>query len=430
VLGALAIVAGFEAARLFWDVRTALCGALVAMLAFPMFYYARTGNVDVPLLSLLALQTAALARFVRLGPTRARAAWLGAFAGAAVATKEAAAGVALGMAAALLWTGLRAGGERSRRCWAAGVAAALGVYAVASGALLDARWWLRHLGELSGRLDDVATGAHATVTVFPLTLSGHLGLLRANAGFLADSLGGPGFALALAGLVYALVAERHRAGLAWPLAGYLAFLFVSLRVGELRYMLPAAFFLAWFAGRAVTRALETRSRLVGVVACAAFAAALATGALRGLALTWEMLHDSRYAAAAWLAERTGPGDTVEYFGASQTLPPLEAGVVSAPSTAYAGMYVAPRVDGAKVEEIRAGWAQRRPRFLIVVPDHTSAPGREHSFTLPPQLFDSLVAGREALRPVAEFRTPPLFPWLSRPALDYPTVNPPVRVFAP
>ncbi len=427
LLAALAIAAGFHAAALVWDERSALCGGLLAAVAFPMFYYARTGNVDVPVLAFIALSAAALARCVVLGATAQRAAWLGAFVGAALAIKESAAGVALGTGVALVVACAR---QRAQaRVLAASLAGALVVYALASGALLDTRWWLRHLAELAGKAEHLATGESPVARVFAMTPEGHWGLGRASFAYLSDALSAPGLALGLTGVAYALLAEPRRAWLAWPAFGYLAVVFLTLRSAQLRYMLPFAFFLALFAGRLVARALASRSPALRAAAGALFAAAIGLGLARGVALTWDMHHDSRYAAGAWLAERTQPGDRIEFFGASQTLPPIEPGVITAPATEFSGMFVVPRLDDAKANEIRAGWRERNPRFVLVIPDHTSTGALEHSLVLPPQLFASLVAGREEWRLVAEFHTAPLLPWLPLPALDYPTVNPPIRVFA-
>jgi hypothetical protein len=429
LLGALAIAAGFDAAALCWDARSAAYGALLAAVMFPMFYYARTGNVDVPMLFFVALLSAALVRAAVFGVTPARAAWAGAFAAAALATKESAAGAVLGVAIALLVLLRRSAPSVRLRALGAGAAAGLAVYGLASGALLDPHWWMRHIADMSGKAGHLATGDSPVARAFAMTLDGHWELARATVEYLAGAMSGPGLALGAAGLVFALTAERPRAWLAWAALGYLGFMFLALRSAQLRYVLPFAFFLAFFGGRLVARALAARAWPLRVAAASVFAVAIGLGMLRGAALTYEMQRDSRYAAGAWLADRTVPGDRIEFFGASQTLPPIEAGVVTAPATTFGGMYVRPRVDDGKVEEILQGLRERRPRFLLVIPDHTSTGGLEHSFVLPPQLFSALMAGELEWKLVADFRTPPLFPWLPRPMLDYPTVNPPIRIFA-
>ena len=50
-------------------------------------------------------------------------------------------------------------------------------------------------------------------------------------------------------------------------------------------------------------------------------------------------------------------------------------------------------------------------------------------TCPPPILDALRDGSLGYSQVAQFETPALFPWVLRPALDYPTVNPPIRIYA-
>ncbi len=92
------------------------------------------------------------------------------------------------------------------------------------------------------------------------------------------------------------------------------------------------------------------------------------------------------------------------------------------------MYVVARTDAERIEEILAGWDRRRPDYVVTIPDHTSPPGVPHSHTLPPALYQSLLSGGAGYRLVAQFQTARFLPWLPRPSLDYPTVNPPIRVF--
>jgi hypothetical protein len=104
VLFALAAVFGaYHAARLTWNERAGRFAAILVALMYPVAYYARTGNLDVPMLGLVAIGIAAYAAIARHGITRGSAVTLGVAAGLAVATKDS----AIGMFAAvpLAWRG-------------------------------------------------------------------------------------------------------------------------------------------------------------------------------------------------------------------------------------------------------------------------------------------------------------------------------------
>ena len=141
-----------------------------------------------------------------------------------------------------------------------------------------------------------------------------------------------------------------------------------------------------------------------------------------------MLRDSRYAASRWLASRTQPGERVETFGPIANLPPLKAGVVSAQSIQFYGLMKPPRLDAQAVQEIVAGWDQRKPKFILILPDYTSR-GAPFSASCPPRIYDGLTRGLYKYRLARVFHTASLLPWAARPPLDYPVVNPPIRIFA-
>ena len=94
LLFALAVVFGaYHVARLTWNERAGRFAAILVALMYPMSFYARTGNLDVPMLGLSALGLVAYAAIVRHGINRRRALALGLFVGLALATKEAALGL-------------------------------------------------------------------------------------------------------------------------------------------------------------------------------------------------------------------------------------------------------------------------------------------------------------------------------------------------
>jgi len=196
----------------------------------------------------------------------------------------------------------------------------------------------------------------------------------------------------------------------------------------MRYFIPLAWLLSFPAALLLSTALQGRQRMLRGAALLAGSGVIAFNLLRGAGLTYEMMHDSRYQAARWIAANTAPGDRIEYFGPSRKLPPLPAYVEAQAAADYSGIYTPARHDDAMVEEITRGWRERRPRYVLLMPDLTSPPGHDYNFTCPPQLCDGMLDGSRGFTQVATFRTPPLIPWLRLPALDYPTVNPPIRIF--
>ena len=184
VLLSLGVILGaYRAAQAYWDRRTAIWSALFVMTAYPMFYYARTGNVDVPMLCFLALGYAILALILAQGVTIRRIALLGFAVGLALATKESALGVVIGMAIAAL-AAPRADGlarydwrnARWWRTWGAGILAALVALGAGSGFFIEPSRYVAHLAFLTGRVE-AAPGSGGTIPLaFPLTMQGHLSI--------------------------------------------------------------------------------------------------------------------------------------------------------------------------------------------------------------------------------------------------------------
>ncbi|HSK17626.1 MAG TPA: glycosyltransferase family 39 protein [Longimicrobiales bacterium] len=435
LLAVAAVVATYDAARVAWGRRAGVAAALFAMTAAPMFYYARTGNVDVPMLCFLMLAYAAFARMVVSGYTVRRAVALGIFVGLSLATKEAALGAFLAMPVVVF--------ELSRRqrqlpvgsmaFWKPHLQALLASFlalGAGSGLFVEPGRYLAHLRYLGGRVNELAVSdaGSAAVRTFGYTFGEHIAYARALLIDLQSILNPGGLALAAAGVAIACWRRERAALLIVPIASYLGWIFLSLRAAQVRYMLPAAVMLACFAGYAVLCASRSKRPVFRYGVSAAAVVILLVQLLRGVDLTYQMVNDSRFAAAAWFEQQARPGDRVEFFGPSQKLPPLDAQVVSDRATGYYGMYVPAQVDEAKVQEILSGWQERRPRFVIAIPDHTSPAGVQHSHTFPSALFNALMEARYGFHPAVYFRTPPLFPWLPAARLDYPVVNPPIQVF--
>ena|GEM_PF-577799 len=436
IMAAGVVAAAYDTGRVLWGERSGILAALFVIFCYPMFYYSRTGNVDVPMLCFMALAVATFARIRVLGLTARRIVALGVFAGAALAVKEEAVGVLLPMALLIVFLpGIFPLEENlvPANRWkllAFGLAASILALGLGGGFFVEPSRYLLHLEFLTGRLRDAPGAGGLIPFAFPYTVDGNLAYAAQIGGYLADTLTSAGLLLSLAGLVWAVRRHAPSRVIACLLVGFLGFNFVVLRSGQLRYVLPAGFLLALFAGYATSQIWESRSLAVRGLLAILAVIALGLNLLRGIDLTYAMLHDSRWEAADWLAERTDPGDLIEYFGASQKLPPLESGVVTDRATEYRGLFNVHRVDAAKVEEILERWRGRKPKFVIVMPDHSSRPGAPFDISVPPALYDDLVAGRRGWELKAMFETRSLLPWVKRPPLDYPMVNPPIRIFGP
>ncbi len=431
LLGVGIVLAAFDVGRVLWTPGTGVLSASFAAVVFPMFYYARTGNVDVPMLFFIALALSAYVRALRGGVTARRAVWAGIWIGLAVATKESAFGAVAPIPLVMAWIAVRNPAEaapdgiRKPLLWG-GLACVL-AYGLGSGLFLDPGWYIDHVRFLLARTATVAREGEGVVRSYPRTLSGDLAYLGAGGRYLVSAMNPVIFGLGAVGVALGLRERRTRL-LLIPALGYAIFMFLTVRTLQLRYVLPFAYVLAILAGGAVASAWRSDRAWLRISAIAAATTGLGIGLLWGGELTYEMVRDSRNDAARWLAARTESGDRVAYFGPIQKLPPLERGVVSDQSAPFEGMWATRPDDAVAPRKILDHWERTRPAFVIVMPDHVSYPGVPHNITLPPELFDALEAGATPFRPVARFRTEPLLPWTGMPALDYPTVNPTIRIY--
>jgi hypothetical protein len=194
-------------------------------------------------------------------------------------------------------------------------------------------------------------------------------------------------------------------------------------------MLPAAVGLALFAARGAALGWQSGKTWIRAPVVVASVYAIGLGLLQGIDLTYQMVRDSRFAAGAWLTEHAATGTRIEFFGADQKLPPIPAFVVSERATQYLGMFRQTPTDSVKFQEIIHSWEVRNPHFILVIPDHTSRADQPYDNTMPPLLYQALMKGDLRYRLAAHFKTPSLFPMLAPAPLDYPVVNPPIRVFA-
>jgi hypothetical protein len=432
LMGVGVVLAAYDAARALWDRRTAILAALFVLGMYPQFYYSRVGNPDNLQMFFTALALAGLARTMAAGFTVRRALWMGACIGFAAATKEQSAAMFVGFPLVIAALQFRPpGGMASGSFWKGAAAATLATvvaFGFGSGLFVDPGFYVAHLRFVQERVGTLASSGVAFVKSYPRTWEGHRDLAGVLTGYLAGNLTLPGLLLGIAGLGWTLWREPRKALLAVPAATYLFLLFWAARAGLLRYLIPPAFVLAFFAARAVCAAAESHSRAARVALGALATLAIGLGLLRGADLTHAMLNDSRYAAGEWFYQHAAPGDRLEHFGPSSTLPPLPPAMTNERAIGYFGAIYRPRVDQDAAREILEGWRARRPRFVIVMPDHSSPAGVPHSATCPPAVYRALEDGAAGYQLAATFHAAPLLPWARRPALDYPSVNPPIRIY--
>jgi 4-amino-4-deoxy-L-arabinose transferase-like glycosyltransferase len=433
LLAAIAAAGAFEGCRRLTGGRVigGLLGAALFVTAFPYGYYGRTGNVDMPMHAGLGVAFAAMAAIVADGPSRRRLVWLGIGAGACLAAKEGAAGGIAGIGLVTVWQ-VWAGRWRREVAnpWKS-LGLALGVsllaLAIGSGFAIEPSRWIAHIRYLSGQ---VASLPQQNLTGVAYTAVGNVRLASEMGQSFLKSLDPLGVGLGLVGLGLALTRRAPIAWLGLPLLVQVLFTLLLLRSPQLRYTLPSVFLFLPFAAYAAVELWSARAGLVRTAAGVAALGVLVVNGLRFLDLTHAMMRDSRYAAAEWIAAHLPPGQRVVYFGAIQKIPALPDRTQIELATEYNGLYGAHPVDDAYANELLRRLVERPPALVIVMPDHSSQPGFPYDASVPPALYRALEKGEAGFKRVARFETPPLVPWVRRPALDYPSVNPPIALYAP
>ncbi len=423
LMGAGIVLATFAFAATLWGRPAGLIAAGLTLVSYPMTYYSRTGNLDVPAFFWSAIALAIFARILTGGLTHSRAGWFALFAALGVATKDQSIVLFAPLCLVLALPAFNRTPGRPYQATPLLIALIVGVgaYLTATGMLFDPQ---RHVAHVEAVLFDRGRITQGNV-YFPPAPRGGAGTLALLAEFgsgLAAMMAWPVLLVSIAGFVLAVRDARWH--LLWLLPFVLAFLLLVRMPGTmvLRYLLPLTIFVDAFAGYALVRARQSRLRAaVGPM----LVVLLASRVLVGLDLSYAQWRDTRYAAADWLQQHYRAGERLEFFGVAEALPPLSATVSSR------------RIMGREkwVGELHHGpmvldYLRRDgPTYLVVVPDWTSRPGMEHSADCPPEVFAALVEGRVGYELVAYF--PPRLLWppaLGRPRLDNPSVAPPVRIF--
>lgn len=316
LMGAGIVVCAYLLGRKLWDRATGAVAAVFVLLMYPMFYFARTSNLDVPvtfwqacvlLLFALALQERRVSggRWLAIGVLTA----------IALATKEQSYGSLLLLVFPLLAWHFRAVGSGVWARWRAPLTAlALSalLYVFASGLAIRPEKYFRHL-------DFVRSGnpAGRFYHEYAFTPAGLLGMARECFYHLADTLGWPVLLAALAGVAICLVRreERSRLWLLLPIPGLFFTVLALVGYVELRYLLSWGFLLALFASAyVVAPALRARAAAFRATAWVLVTAACGWSLLCGLDLQRLSWNDSRYAAADWFAQHVRAEDRVAHPG--------------------------------------------------------------------------------------------------------------------
>jgi hypothetical protein len=419
VMGVGIVLASFHFGRLLSGDEAGRIAGVLTLVSYPMVYYSRTGNLDVPAFFWTALGFVALAAIVTQGVTTRRCVWLGISAALAIATKDQIVLLFIPLALAVALPRFQRGapGGYRVRPLVGGPAAALGAYVLATGLLVDPGRHIDHVNALVFHQNRV-TGFFEFFPPSPRNWQGHTALASKYVSGLAAMMSLPVLLTAVAG---GFVLVRRSPWMAvWLVPILTTFLLArAMGVVVVRYLLPLTLVVDAFAAAAVVALRHTRHARWAVP----LAVVLVLGRVLVAAdLTYAEVEDTRQPAASWIRAHVSPGARVGYFGDPDVLPALDAQVTT---VAIASRQSAGSRDPAAVLQTLT---TARPDVLIVIPDWTSG-ALPHSALCPRPVYAALLTGSAGYRLSAEFETPMLLPsWFRRPPLDYPTVAPPVRIF--
>lgn len=407
------VIIAYETARILWDRTTGAMAAVLVSLTYPMFYYSRTSNVDMPALfwTALALSVAALCLKDRL--TVKRAILLGIFAALATATKDASYGAFLFLGPAVLVQHvyrLRPLGVGRWQLWkplASVVLSGLIVYVIASGLIFNVSRFLTHVdfilhGSDSGFNIDYYSG--------PPSIERYTSVMLLTGNYLIEGLGFPMFVFAVAGVLLSTKQWPPAIGMVLPAFGILVGVILPVRFVEFRFVMVIIYVLALFAAFAVREFLRIRRRSIHTLAqiCAGIVCVWAL--VHGIDLTYQMIYDSRYEVSEWLARNAKIGDRIGYYGAPQKLPRLKSDIVTQSMPDQLNYY-----DPQSAKD------PRPPEFVLLIPERSFE--TVHDIYVPESTYQGLVDESLGYRQVLNLQTPSLFPTR---VISW--VNPTVKVF--
>jgi 4-amino-4-deoxy-L-arabinose transferase-like glycosyltransferase len=407
------VLVAYRIGLTLWGKREGVLASIVCLSSYQMLYYSKTANLEIPYLFWVSLGLLVYAKILINGVSVKRAILLATFAALAAATKDQAAGIFLLLPLVLIPMLVRDWKAKRTPLWSpilGFLIAGCVVYALASGLAVDPNRYFAHvdfiLNTNRGHIGALYT------QWYPATLSGMMELTSKFLGAQIWIVGPLIVLFACVTLIHSGRLEPWKLAFLLPAGSYLLTMILPMGYMYLRYVMPVSFILAIFSGRGMALALRMPGwpRLaasVGVVL------ALAWPLYLSLDLALQMRNDSRYEAEKWLSANVAENSRVGYLGEINALPRLRA------DAQFVGL---PGGDGsAAVDYLR----ESAPEFVVIVPDWTSKPGMQHSSLCPVDLYELLNDGSLGYELASMFETKPR---VKRQLLDYPSVNPPVRIF--
>lgn len=402
------LVSAYNIGRILWDKESGLIASIILLLTYPMMYYSKTANLEIPSLFWTSLALLIYVKILSDGMNVKRAAWLGLFTALSVATKDQTAGVFFLPLLFLLLRHLKSHKQRESTAWMpplAFIGTGLAVYVLFSGLAFDSARYFSHLNWL---LYKNASIYAEYLELFPSTFVGAFGLLGEMLRVHFWIFGPLLLFAGLTTMIYVSIRESARP-LVLPVVSYILTFVFLIHYFKIRYAMPMIFIFSLFAARGIILALKSWNRSIRTQ-IALMILVLSWPAILSSDLLFQMLHDSRNMASEWLT-LPHPGNKLGYCGNSNNLPhtPSNIELLPLPEGSSAVSYV----------------KRYRPKFIVVLPDWTSRPGMDHSRSCSEEFFNRLQDGSLGYRPAASFRTGSL---IRTQLLDYPSVNPPIRIY--
>jgi hypothetical protein len=390
------LILALTAEALLGDGLAGLLAGLTVATCAEWVFFSHLGNVDVPHMFWFALALYVYVRAWQADSARYYA-MLGVFTALATSTKDAVAGVCVGIVLVLsvarvlraLSAGRSAMGsllEVVHPKMLLGLAAFALPYAVIHGLWINPEAYLTRMRYYLGG---------PGITGFNLAYEGPLWLAGEALAVSAKALGWPMLAVMMSSAVYGLLRWRRQALVVIvPAAAYYFIVPSYTHMVYARMLFPVYLCLAALVGRAGADWLCWR-RVPVALRVAPVILLFATSIGYCVAVDLEMMHDTRNRAQRWIAEHTEPGAPVGVFSHPQYLPyfPPEAGRVAV------RLEIAPETFGHEI-----------PIHLLLT---------SHNYqdfdTMQQQCLSDLLAGRFGYTPVARFTKgylPPRKRWFS------------------